>query len=537
MTAINGTPGNDYIEVPGSGDFEVFGGAGDDLIAVRKQSYQPGTVTVDGGDGNDKLTLQVYGNQSVTVRGGAGDDTFDLISGGIVYGEAGSDLFQITGAILSAVPSTIGDFSGADRLDLTPFLKAYSGWVVGTDPYATGFARLAQLGTDTAVLAKWGNNNWTTLALLKNTNASALTSAQMGFTPTVEQVSFVTMTTAATVVEGGKLVVDFTLSAVRDQATTISLSANGTAPGSTSSAFVSAVIAAGQTKGQVTVNAFENSSAGDGTLDITLSVGGGAFVDPRSSSKQTVTVLDNDARGFSVSLSDATTAYKNFTLVDSVKASDAGKIPFIWPDFSASTRDAVRTIEAFALSTTSVALTAYQFFTGKTPGKAGLSYLVNSPDNPSDLNDAAGIYTQMNTENRYINFAANLGLVGEGKAAFASAYQSLTFRQAVEKAYDVIIGNKAAAAAGINVSAAIDGIVASKSYFEALATQRMGGFDQDLAMKAGVIGYLMAEGLKAHVGNYARAVENFYIDLADGSAQYNVDLVGVYGPGTFLDGM
>lgn len=141
MTAINGTAGNDYIEVPGSGDFEVFGGAGNDLIAVRKQSYQPGTVTVDAGDGNDNLTVQVYGNQSVTVRGGAGDDTFGLISGGLVYGDAGSDLFQVTGSILSGVPFIVGDFGSTDRLDLTPFLKSYSGWVIDTKPCADKLAR------------------------------------------------------------------------------------------------------------------------------------------------------------------------------------------------------------------------------------------------------------------------------------------------------------------------------------------------------------------------------------------------------------
>ena len=63
----------------------------------------------------------------------------------------------------------------------------------------------------------------------------------------------------------------------------------------------------------------------------------------------------------------------------------------------------------------------------------------------------------------------------------------------------------------------------------------MGGLDHDLAMKAGMIGYLLAEGQKAHVGVYARAVENFYIDIMEGSAKHNVDLVAVYGPGTFLD--
>ena len=39
----------------------------------------------------------------------------------------------------------------------------------------------------------------------------------------------------------------------------------------------------------------------------------------------------------------------------------------------------------------------------------------------------------------------------------------------------------------------------------------------------------MAEAVKADVGSYARATEAFLTDLADGAAQFNVDLVGVYG--------
>ena len=63
-------------------------------------------------------------------------------------------------------------------------------------------------------------------------------------------------------------------------------------------------------------------------------------------------------------------------------------------------------------NSTALAALSYQFFTGKSPTKEGLAYLTNSPDNPNDLNDP--YYGKFNTENRYINFAANLGVAGEG---------------------------------------------------------------------------------------------------------------------------
>ncbi|MET3668117.1 hypothetical protein [Caulobacter sp. 1776] len=536
MTAIVGTAGSDHIDVPGSGDFEVSGGAGNDTIAVRKQSYQPGMVTVDGGDGDDTLILQVYGTQSVTVHGGAGNDTFSLVSGGLVYGDAGADLFQIHELAGGGRPFTIGDFSSADRLDMTPFLKLGTGWVQGTNPFSTGFARLAQLGADTVLQIKWADN-WTSFGVFKNTSATALTSAQLGFDPKIETISFLTLSSASAVMEGGKLTIDLALSTPQAQAVSATLLITGSAPGSSSSASVTVVFAAGQTKAQAILNVFENGAVGDGVFDITQLRNVAFSADPRVGDKFSIVVTDNDAQGFGVALADKTATYKALTLLDAVKAGDQANIPSLWPALTASTRDAVRALEPFAISTTAVALTAYQFFTGKSPGKAGLSYLVNSPDNASDLNDAGGIYAAMSTENRYINFSANLGLVGEGKAAFADAYKGLTFRQAVEKAYDTVIGKDLAAAGGIDVTAAINGVVASQGYFDAVATERMGGFDHDLAVKAGMIGYLIAEGQKAHVGIYARAVENFYLDLTDGSAQHNVDLVAVYGPGTFLDAM
>jgi hypothetical protein len=533
VTAINGTSGNDYIDNSEAGDFEIFGGAGNDTLAVRRQSYQPGVVTLDGGTGDDRIVVQVYGTQTVTARGGAGDDVFTLISGGILYGDAGADVFETYSSPGGNAP-IIADFQSNDRFDLSPFLKGGTAWVATTNPFGGNFARLVQLGADTVVQGNSAVSGWTNLAVLKGVTATSLTSAQFGFTPSVASTTFVAVTVAQPAMEGGLLAFNLSLSAAAESAVSVNVLAKVVGPGSTSSQSVTVVIPKGQTTGVLNLSTFEDSVVGDGRFELVQLTVSGAQLDPRSGfSGLNAIISDNDKNGFSVSVLSAP-AYKTMTQLAEVKPADSFAVTML--DISSEgTRGKVRTLEAYTLGTTSVALTAYQFFTGKSPGEAGLKYLVNSPDNTSDLNDASGIYTAMNTENRYINFAANLGLNGEGKVAFAAAYGGLTFRQAVEKAYDVVIGKAYAQASGINVQAAIDGVVAASSYFDALATQRMSGFDHDLAMKAGMVGYLLAEGQKAHVGVYGRAVENFYIDLADGTARHNVDLVAVYGPGTFLD--
>jgi serralysin len=199
--------------------------------------------------------------------------------------------------------------------------------------------------------------------------------------------------------------------------------------------------------------------------------------------------------------------------------------------------DGVRTAAGFlydlARDTTTVALTSYQFFTGATPTAAGLDYLVSSAANPNDLNDP--YYAAFNLENRYINFAVNLGVVGEGAAAFKAAYGALSFAQTADLVYDKVIGKQVATDAGYDVAAAIADIAGRQSYFEAVAQERAAGLDPGLATRAGLVGYIIAEAIKAELGVYARSAANFYLDLTDGSAQYNVNLVGAYGPGTTLD--
>ncbi|MDB5457896.1 MAG: rsaA [Caulobacter sp.] len=178
---------------------------------------------------------------------------------------------------------------------------------------------------------------------------------------------------------------------------------------------------------------------------------------------------------------------------------------------------------------TAVATLSYQFFTGAAPTANGLSYLVNSATNSTDLNDA--YYASFNLENRYINFASNLGVVGQGATAFAATYGAMSFAQVVDAAYEKIIGATYAAAAGVDATAAKADIVGRLAYFTALANQNFATGSQvqrDMAIRAEVVGYIMGEGMKADVGTYAASMNKFSLALLNGTATYGADLTLTY---------
>ncbi len=187
------------------------------------------------------------------------------------------------------------------------------------------------------------------------------------------------------------------------------------------------------------------------------------------------------------------------------------------------------------LSTTDVAVQAYQFFTGKTPSKAGLDFLENSPTNTTDLNDP--YYAVFNDENRYINFAANLGLIGDGTAAFKTTYGAMTFSAFVGSIYETIIGASYINAVVGNpgaAAAAIADIISRQSAFLQTAKDRglvnanSTAAQIDIATKAAAVGYLLYEGAKADIGIYAAGADNFVSALISGAAQYNVNLLTTY---------
>lgn len=188
--------------------------------------------------------------------------------------------------------------------------------------------------------------------------------------------------------------------------------------------------------------------------------------------------------------------------------------------------EAFEAIVARADGSTAVAAMSYQFFLGYAPSKGGFDYLVSpTGPNPNNLNSA--YYQFFNLENRFINFAVNLGKLGEGAAGFSADYGDLTLRAATAKAYAEIFGLSPSADrldAILNATFQIDGQTLTRAdYFASYGGDGLSG----LGTKAAMVGWLMAEAAKADLGVLARSSNAYLADLADG-AQFQVDLVGTY---------
>ncbi|UUR08106.1 beta strand repeat-containing protein [Sphingomonas glaciei] len=135
---LNGGEGSDTIAVDGGGTVTIDAGAGDDVVKVNA-------------DWQDYLDRASY-----TVTLGAGSDTLSLLSSTDLEWSNGvvDDDSEFGGTSFQAIRVT--DFTagnGGDRLDLLGFLKdhvtGYNGqWDPATNPFATGWARLAQQGND-----------------------------------------------------------------------------------------------------------------------------------------------------------------------------------------------------------------------------------------------------------------------------------------------------------------------------------------------------------------------------------------------------
>ena len=178
--------------------------------------------------------------------------------------------------------------------------------------------------------------------------------------------------------------------------------------------------------------------------------------------------------------------------------------------------DAIGQVAKTALSTSAVAVMSYQFFTGKTPSAAGMDFLIK-PDGPNANNLNSAYYQSFNIENRYINFAVNLGKIGEGAAKFSADYGGLTLFEATRKAYATIFGPTPS---DDKVRALLDG---RADYFAAYGQDGPEG----QGAKAAMVGWLMAEAGKAEIGVYAKSASALFLDMASKDV-FAVDLVAVY---------
>ena len=259
----------------------------------------------------------------------------------------------------------------------------------------------------------------------------------------------------------------------------------------------------------------------------------------------------NAPQGVGIFLGDYPMAYTTAQLVTAYTNANLGKAPdsattltldaYATQSQTGGVTDAVALANTLKLvnATTAVAVETYQFFTGRAPSAAGLDYLVDSTTNTNDLNDA--YYAKFAQENRFINFSINLATgAGEGAAAFAASYGSVSIAQTVATAYDKIIGNAVATAAGVDVAAAVAYLSrqANIDYLTAFVKANTGltaAADIDLAVKAALIGEILSAATTSGLGGYAAATTALINDLADGTLSTDnsagVNILTAY-PGT-----
>jgi Ca2+-binding RTX toxin-like protein len=223
---------------------------------------------------------------------------------------------------------------------------------------------------------------------------------------------------------------------------------------------------------------------------------------------------------------DAGTAHSNASaLADDLSAKIAAG--------SMDAAAAVATVVKDASDTASVATLSYEFFTGKAPSAGGMDYLV-SPTGPNPNNLNSDYYQSFNEENRFINFAVNLGKNGDGKAAFAASYGSLNLFDATKQAYATIFGatpSDAKVHALLDPTFVIDGQNVTRAQYFAI----YGGDGPDgLGTKAAMVGWLLAEAVKADVGTYALSNDAFLSDVGLHNAPFAVDIVGHYAQSSFV---
>ena len=196
---------------------------------------------------------------------------------------------------------------------------------------------------------------------------------------------------------------------------------------------------------------------------------------------------------------------------------------------SLSLAAATTAVTRLAINTTDVAVLSYAFFTGATPYQSGLDYLVSpTGSNTNSLN--SNYYQSFNIENRFINFAVNLGKLGEGAQRFSAAYSTLSLSDTLVQAYTTIFGSAPSTAQVSSllndaVPNGLGGTETRAQYFAYYGGDGLNG----IGTKAALVGWLLAQAVKEDVGTYAKANDAFLADLApDGLARFHVDLVQTY---------
>jgi hypothetical protein len=193
----------------------------------------------------------------------------------------------------------------------------------------------------------------------------------------------------------------------------------------------------------------------------------------------------------------------------------------------------LKALPSLAQDASSVATLAYEFFTGSVPSAAGMDYLV-SPTGPNLNNLNSSYYQSFNLENRYINFGVNLGKNGAGAANFAAHYGALSLFEATRQAYATLFGDAPSDTklhALLDPGTIINGPTVTRAEYFAIYG---GDGPNGIGAKAAMVGWLMAEAVKADLGTYALSNDAFLTDVALHNAPFGVDIIGHYAQPGFV---
>ncbi|HEX8481593.1 MAG TPA: calcium-binding protein, partial [Allosphingosinicella sp.] len=181
-----GGGGNDTLRAADSSD-SLYGEGGNDwLDYTGNYNSPPASALLDGGEGNDRLSLLLSNKSHVEAFGGGGDDIVQIY--GIVGGDAdvtlgaGADTLMFMWAPYKQGVADdrlrVLDFQVEDRVDLSQYVDAFTNHVSGTNPFADGHMRLVQSGADTLLqVSQSANGVFVTFARFENKVTSNFTAA------------------------------------------------------------------------------------------------------------------------------------------------------------------------------------------------------------------------------------------------------------------------------------------------------------------------------------------------------------------------
>lgn len=195
---LGGGAGNDHLSIARFAVDTVTtstlnGGDGDDVLSVTMAPGVTETVNVIGGNGDDTANLLVSGRQSVSM--GTGEDRVVLTLGaGEVAITLGKGVDTVTFDSTAGVPEAqiaahVLDFAAGnngDRIDLRDLLAHASGYQPGTNPFASGYVRLVS-GDDGTELqfdtdGRGGSHAFTTILIMDGAQPQQFTAFNFGGT-------------------------------------------------------------------------------------------------------------------------------------------------------------------------------------------------------------------------------------------------------------------------------------------------------------------------------------------------------------------